>query len=77
MSTELKTTRIATYLPLIFIGVLHIWMTLEGLIGMFTLPFSKTQYFNFNPDPYLAVTLATLGYPLLINFICFTIKNLL
>ena len=57
LSTELKTTRFPDsrkLLPLIFIGVLPIWMTLDGLIGMFSLPFSKTQYFDFNPDPFLA-----------------------
>jgi hypothetical protein len=63
LSTELKTTSITTYLPLIFIGLLPICMTLDGLIGMFSLPFSNTQYFNFNPNPFLAAALATLGYP--------------
>ncbi|HXX98691.1 MAG TPA: hypothetical protein VEL11_16445 [Candidatus Bathyarchaeia archaeon] len=68
-----KTARITRYLPLIFIGLLPIWMTLDGLIGMFSLPFSNTQYFNFNPNPFLAAALATLGYPLLASFIlCFS-----
>jgi hypothetical protein len=72
LSTEVKTT-INTYLPLIFIGLMPLWMTLDGLIGMFSLPFSNTQYFNFNPNPFLAAALATLGYPLLISFIlCFS-----
>jgi hypothetical protein len=72
LSTELKT-RITTYLPLIFIGLLPIWMTLDGLIGMFSLPFSNTQYFNFNPNPFLAAALTTLGYPLLISLVlCFS-----
>ncbi len=72
-STEAKTVSITTYLPLIFIGLLPLWMTLEGLIGMLSLPFSNTQYFNFNPNPFLAAALATLGYPLLISFIlCFS-----
>jgi hypothetical protein len=72
LSTEVKTA-IPTYLPLIFIGLLPLWMTLDGLIGMFSLPFSNTQYFNFNPNPFLAAALATLGYPLLISFIlCFS-----
>jgi hypothetical protein len=73
LSTELKTASITTHLPLIFIGLLPVWMTLDGLIGMLSLPFSNTQYFNFNPNPFLAAALATLGYPLLISFIlCFS-----
>jgi hypothetical protein len=72
LSTEVKMT-INTYLPLIFIGLMPLWMALDGLIGMFSLPFSNTQYFNFNPNPFLAAALATLGYPLLISFIlCFS-----
>ena len=71
-STGVKTT-ITTYLPLIVIGLLPLWMTLDGLIGMLSLPFSNTQYFNFNPNPFLAAALATIGYPLLISFIlCFS-----
>ncbi|MFZ0511108.1 MAG: hypothetical protein WAM14_05845 [Candidatus Nitrosopolaris sp.] len=78
LSTELKTTRFLNsqkilLVPLIFIGVLPIWMTLDGLIGMFSLPFSKTQYFDFNPDPFLGAVLTTVGYPLLISFVlCFS-----
>ena len=72
LSTGVKTT-ITTYLPLIVIGLLPLWMTLDGLIGMLSLPFSNTQYFNFNPNPFLAAALATIGYPLLISFIlCFS-----
>jgi hypothetical protein len=73
LSTESEATSTTAYLPLIFIGLLPIWMTLDGLIGMFSLPFSNTQYFNFNPNPFLAAALATLGYPLLISFVlCFS-----
>jgi hypothetical protein len=56
-------------LLIIIIGVLPLWMTLDGVIGMLSLPFSKTQYFNFNPDPSAAAVLATISYPLLISFI--------
>jgi hypothetical protein len=77
LRTELKMTRFLNsqkiLLSLIFIGVLPIWMTLDGLIGMFSLPFSKTQYFDFNPDPFLAAVLTTVGYPLLMSFVlCFS-----
>ena len=81
LSTELKTRFLNSQkilLLLIFIGVLPIWMTLDGLIGMFSLPFSKTQYFDFNPDPFLAAVLTTVGYPLLISFctlLCFSSRK--
>src|ERR1043166_10245852 len=42
------------------------------VIGMLSLPFSKTQYFNFNPDPSAAAVLATISYPLLISFILYS-----
>lgn len=57
---------------LIVIGLLPIWLSTSGLIGMFTLPFSNTKYFDFNPEPSLAVSFATAGYPFLISFILFS-----
>src|SRR5881396_2310437 len=57
---------------IIIIGILPILMTLDGLIGMFSLPFSKTQYFNFNPDPFFAAVLATIGYPLILSLVLFS-----
>jgi hypothetical protein len=53
---------------LIIIGIMPIWLSLEGVIGMFSLPFSKTQYFDFNPDPSFASVLATVSYPFLLSF---------
>ena len=57
---------------IIIIGILPILMTFDGLIGMFSLPFSKTQYFNFNPDPISAAVLATIGYPLILSLVLFS-----
>lgn len=54
------------------VGLLPIWLSTSGLIGMFTLPFSNTKYFDFNPEPSLAVSFATAGYPFLISFILFS-----
>ena len=54
---------------LTIIAVIPIWLSFAGVIGMFSLPFSKTQYFDFNPDPYLGAVIATVGYPLLLSFI--------
>ena len=59
--------RIATFL--IIMGIIPIWLSLSGVIGMFSLPFSKTQYFDFNPDPYIGAVVATVGYPLLLSLI--------
>jgi len=51
------------------LGVIPIWLVLAGVIGMFSLPFSKTQYFDFNPEPIVGAVVATLGYPVLLSFI--------
>jgi hypothetical protein len=67
---KLKTRRHgAPMILLIVIGLLPIWMTLSGLISMFSLPFSKTQYFNFNPDPFAAAFLASVAYPFIVSFV--------
>ncbi len=51
------------------LGIIPIWLALAGVIGMFSLPFSKTQYFDFNPEPIVGAVVATLGYPVLLSFI--------
>jgi len=38
---------------LIIIAILPIWLASSGMIDMFSLPFSETDYFNFNPHPTL------------------------
>jgi len=50
------------------LGIIPIWLVLAGVIGMFSLPFSKTQYFDFNPEPIVGAVVATLGYPVLLSF---------
>ncbi len=52
---------------LIIIGVLPVWLAASGMIDMFSLPFSRTDYFDFNPHPALGVTVATLAFPVLIS----------
>jgi hypothetical protein len=56
-------------LPLlpIVIGVLPVWLAVSGIVDMFSLPFSETKYFDFNPHPTLGVAVATLGFPLIIS----------
>src|SRR5829696_7285776 len=57
---------------LIIIGIIPIWITVSGLIHMASLPFSDTEYFNFNPDPTLAAIVATLAFPFIVSFILFS-----
>jgi hypothetical protein len=52
---------------LIVIAILPIWLGASGMIDMFSLPFSETEYFNFNPHPTLGVVVATLAFPFLIS----------
>jgi hypothetical protein len=71
--TRPEANRLDSHMILmIIVGILPILMTLDGLIGMFSLPFSKTQYFNFNPDPFSAAVLATIGYPLILSLVLFS-----
>lgn len=51
---------------LVVLGILPLWLALSGVVDMLTLPFSRTQYFNFDPDPVFAVAFATLAFPFLI-----------
>jgi hypothetical protein len=52
---------------LIVVAILPIWLAASGMIDMFSLPFSETQYFNFNPNPTLGVAVATLAFSFLIS----------
>ncbi len=42
-----------------------LWMSSVGMIMLFTLPFSKGQYFNFNPDPTSAAVVASIVLPII------------
>lgn len=61
---------------LIVIGLLPIWLASSGLISSFSLPFSDTDFFNFNPEPVTALLVATLGYPFLISLILISSSRL-
>lgn len=50
---------------LIVLGMLPVWVASAGAVHMFSLPFSNTDYFDFNPYPQAAVALATLAFPLI------------
>jgi hypothetical protein len=58
-----------TAMILTIIGIMPIWLSLNGVVGMFSLPFSKTQYFDFNPDASFAAVVATVSYPFLLSLI--------
>ena len=51
---------------LIFTGV---WFSHTGFAHSFSLPFSKTDYFDFNPEPTFAAVFATIVYPIVMAFI--------
>lgn len=61
---------------LIVIGLLPIWLSSSGFISSLSLPFSETDFFDFNPDPTFALIVATFCYPLLISLILITSSRL-
>lgn len=69
-------TPISLYSTLTIIGILPIWMSSSGLIYMFSLPFSDTEYYNFNLDPTIAAIIATVSFPFLISFILVSLFKL-
>ena len=71
-----KKTSIIIYMALIIIGILPVWMSSSGLIYMFSLPFSDTEYYNFNLHPIIAAIIATISFPFLISFILISLFKL-
>lgn len=67
---------ISIYSTLTIIGILPIWMSSSGLIYMFSLPFSDTEYYNFNVEPTIAAIIATVSFPFLISFILVSLFKL-
>lgn len=56
---------------LMVIGIMPIWFSATGILYMFSLPFSNTENFEFNPDPTFSVVFATISFPILITTIIF------
>ena len=52
---------------LLILAVMPVWIAGSGIISSLSLPFSNTDYFQFNPEPTFAFIVATLGFPLLIS----------
>ena len=55
---------------LLVLGTLPVWLAGSGIVSSLSLPFSNTDYFEFNPEPTFAFVLATIAYPFLISLIC-------
>lgn len=53
---------------LLILGVIPVWLSASGIISSLSLPFSSTDFFNFNPEPTIAFIIASLAYPFLISF---------
>ena len=54
---------------LVFSGA---WFSLTGFAHSFSLPFSKTDYVDYNPEPTFAAVFATIVYPIVMAFILIT-----
>jgi len=50
---------------LVTLAILPVWMVSSGFLYSFSLPFSKTEYFDFNPEIYFAAVFATISMPFL------------
>ena len=52
---------------LLVLAVIPVWLSASGIISSLSLPFSSTDFFQFNPEPTVAFIIASLGYPFLIS----------
>ena len=53
----------------VIISMIPVWLSITGLFYSFSLPFSDTDYFDFNPNPVFAAGFASVVYPFLISTI--------
>lgn len=60
-----RLDRKALSLSLVLVTLLPVWISAAGAIHMFSLPFSETDFFNFNPEPRAGAIVATLGFPII------------
>lgn len=60
----------------LILGSLPVWLAGTGIISSLSLPFSNTDYFDFNPEPTFAFLMATIAFPFLISLICLTTAKL-
>ena len=77
ISRFLKINDIKNHLRyLLILAIMPIWLSGSGIISSLSLPFSNTDYFQFNPDPTFAFITAVSGFPFLISMSAFLIFKL-
>lgn len=59
--------RISFYQIQLFLNLSILLMIISGFLYFFSLPFSETQSYNFNPPPFLALLVYGLGFPILFS----------
>ena len=60
----------------VFLNLSILLMILSGFLYFFSLPFSETQSYNFNPPPLLAFFVYSLGFPILFSaYFIFILKR--
>jgi hypothetical protein len=60
----------------LILNVSFILLVLSGFIYFFSLPFSETQFYNYNPDALVALLINCFGFPLLLSsFFISILKN--
>ena len=52
---------------LLVLAIIPVWLSTSGIISSLSLPFSSTDFFEFNPEPTIAFVIASLAYPFLIS----------
>lgn len=64
-----KRKTYSIHLFLVVLAILPVWMVSTGFLYSFSLPFSNTEFFDFNPEIYFAVIFATVSMPFLTSVI--------
>jgi hypothetical protein len=59
--------KISLYQIQLFLNLSILLMIISGFLYFFSLPFSETQSYNFNPPPFLALFVYGLGFPTLFS----------
>ncbi len=53
------------------LSIIPVWLSVTGLFFSFSLPFSETDYFDFNPNPVFGAIFATIAFPFLISMMLY------
>ncbi len=56
---------------LTILSIIPVWLSVTGLFFSFSLPFSQTDYFDFNPNPVFGAIFATIAFPFLISLMLY------